>query len=155
MKIKSGLFAEEVVLFGAALALGIFSAYRNITSSGPLIIPEFKFSWTDVVLFAALVLFFIFFSKYQKVASFSFKLFLVLIVFSRTSVVAGTLSSLPWDFWVTIFIVAIFVLIKNVLVHNVGIILAIAGIGSLLGLAISPGTAIIVMVALSFYDIIA
>ncbi|OGM99239.1 MAG: hypothetical protein A2915_02785 [Candidatus Yanofskybacteria bacterium RIFCSPLOWO2_01_FULL_41_34] len=155
MKFKIDLYIKEFILFGTTLLVGIFSAYQIVNSTASTVVPKIKFGWEDAVFLAILAIFFIFFSKYQKVASFSFKLFLVLIVFSGTSVVAGTLSSLPWDFWVTIFIVAIFVLIKNVLVHNVGIILAIAGIGSLLGLAISPGTAIIVMVALSFYDIIA
>lgn len=155
MKFKLGLYLKELLLFGATLAVGIFSAYRNITSSAPVIVPEVRFGWGDIIFLAVLALFFIFFSKYQRVARFSFKLFLVLIVFSGTSVVMSTVFNPPWDVWVTFLIVAGFLSVKNVLVHNIGIILAVAGIGFLLGLAISPGTAVMIMVVLSFYDIIA
>lgn len=155
MRIKLDLYLKELLLFGATLMVGVFSAYRNITSSVPIIVPEVKFGWGDVVFLAVLALFFIFSSRYQRVTSFSFKLFLVLIVFSGTSMVMGAVLSPPWDILVTFLIVVAFLSIKNVLVHNVGIILGVAGIGSLLGLTISPRTAVIIMIILSFYDIIA
>ena len=155
MKINLNLFLKEVILFGTALAIGIFSAYQNIASSVPIMIPEIKFGWGDVIFLAALVLFFVFFSRYQRVARFSFKLFLALIVFSGTSTIMNVVLGSPWDIWAALLIIATFLFIKNVLIHNVGIILAVAGVGSLLGLAISPGTAVIIMVILSFYDIIA
>ncbi len=155
MKLKLGLFSKEAVLFGTTLAVGIFSAYRNIVSSTPLIIPEIRFGWSDAIFLAVLVLFFIFSSKYKKVTSFSFKLFLVLIVFSGTSIIAGAIFSQPWDILATLLITASFLFVRNVLVHNIGIILAVAGIGSLLGLAISPATVVVIMIILSLYDIVA
>ena len=135
--------------------IGVYSAYKNITSFIPVMTPEIKFDWGDAVFFAVLALFFIFFSRYQRAVRFSFKLFLVLIVFSGTSMVASSVLGPLWDIWATFLVVAVFLLIKNVLVHNIGMILGIAGIGSLLGLAISPGTAVIIMIVLSLYDIIA
>ena len=155
LKINLGLFIKEAVLFGATLVMGVFSAHQIITSSISVIIPKIKFGWSDVVFLAVLVLFFIFFSRYQKAARFSFKLFLVLIVFSGSSVIVGVLFNPPWDIWATFLIVAAFLSIKNVLVHNLGIIMAVAGMGSLLGLSISPRTAIIIMAILSLYDIVA
>jgi len=155
LKLKSGLFLKEAVLFGATLMIGVYSAYKNITSFIPVMTPEIKFDWGDAVFFAVLALFFIFFSRYQRAVRFSFKLFLVLIVFSGTSMVASSVLGPLWDIWATFLVVAVFLLIKNVLVHNIGMILGIAGIGSLLGLAISPGTAVIIMIVLSLYDIIA
>lgn len=155
MRIKLDLYLKELVLFSATLTIGVFSAYRYSVSPVFDSLPEIKFGWSDAILLAVLALFFIFFSKYQKVARFSFKLFLVLIVFSGTSTIIGMILGTPWDIWVTFLIMVVFLSIKNVLTHNVGIILAVAGIGSLLGLAISPRTAVIIMVALSFYDIIA
>ena len=142
-------------MFGATLTIGVFSAYRNITSSVPTMIPEVRFGWGDAIFLVALVLFFIFFSRYQRIVSFSFKLFLVLIVFSGASTVTNVVLGPPWDIWVTLLITITFLFIKNVLAHNVGIILAVAGIGFMLGLAISPETAVIIMIILSFYDIIA
>src|SRR3990167_1660742 len=155
MRIKLDLYLKEAVLFGATLGVGVFSAYRNITSSVPIMIPEVRFGWGDAIFFAVLILFFILSSKYKKVTSFSFKLFLVLIVFSGTSVVAGSVFGQPWDILATLLVTFSFMFVRNVLIHNVGIILAVAGVGSLLGLAISPTTAVVVMIILSFYDIIA
>ncbi len=155
MKIKSDFYLKELLLFGATLVVGIFSAYRNLASFTATMAPDIRFGWGDVAFLAMLALFFVFFSRYKKVVSFSFKLFLVLIVFSGTSTIINTMIGQPWDIWVTVFMVAVFLSVKNVLVHNVGIVLAVAGIGSLLGLAISPRTAVIIMVVLSFYDIIA
>lgn len=155
MKLKFELFLKEAILFGMTLVVGIFLTYRNITSSMSIVIPEVKFGWIDAIFLVALALFFIFFSKYQRVTSFTYKLFLVLIVFSGTSMVASAMLSPPWDIWIMLLVVAVFLFIKNVLTHNVGIILGIAGIGSLLGLSISPGTAVVIMAILSFYDIIA
>lgn len=155
MKLKSALFLKELLLFGVTLALGVFSAYQNITSSLPVMIPEVRFGWGDIVFLSALTLFFVFSSKYKRVTSFSFKLFLVLIVFSGTSVIASAVLGPPWDIWVTLLIVAMFLFIKNVLTHNAGVILGVAGVGSLLGLAISPRTAVVIMAILSLYDIFA
>ncbi len=154
MKINLSLFFKEAVLFGVTLMIGIFSAYRSVASSVPVIIPEVRFGWGDAIFFAVLALFFLFFSRYQKVVHFSFKLFLVLIVFSGTSMVASALLSPPWDIWTTFLVVAPFLFIRNVLVHNIGIVFGVAGVGFLLGLSISPWTAVIIMVILSFYDII-
>lgn len=155
MKIKPELFLKAFILFGATLALGIFSAYRNLVLSGPSAVSEIKFGWGDIIFLAALVVVFIFFSRYQRVASFSFKLFLILIVFSGTNAVMGTVFYPPWDIWLTFLVTAVFLSVKNVLVHNIGMILAISGIGSLFGLSISPWAAVVIMVILSFYDIIA
>src|SRR3989338_1673453 len=155
MRIKLDLYLKEAVLFGATLGVGVFSAYRNITSSVPIMIPEVRFGWGDAIFFAVLILFFILSSKYKKVTSFSFKLFLVLIVFSGTSVVAGSVFGHPWDILATLLVTFSFMFVRNVLIHNVGIILAVAGVGSLLGLAISPTTAVVVMIILSLYDIVA
>ena len=155
MTIKPGLYLKELLLFGTTLGVGVFSAYRNLASPVPVFVPEFRFGWNDIILLVALVLFFIFFSKHQKITRFSFKLFLVLIVFSGINIVASAMLGTPLDIWVTISVVVIFLFLKNVLIHNMGIILGVAGIGSLLGLALLPKTVIVVMVVLSFYDIVA
>jgi|SRR3989344_1584220 len=155
MRIKSNFYIKELLLFGATLMIAIFSAYRNVISFTSVVIPEIKFGWGDAILLMALILFFVFFSRHQRIIRFSFKLFLILIVFSGTSAIASSVMGPHWDVWTPFLIVIIFLLIKNVLTHNLGIILGVAGIGSLLGLAIYPKTAIIIMVIFSFYDIVA
>ncbi len=155
MKFRLDLYIKELVLFTATLAVGIFSAYRSVISPIPMVVPEVSFSWGDGVFLLALAIFFIFPSRYPKVTSFSFKLFLILIVFSGTHLVMNALLGPPLDIVVTLLIMATFLFIKNVFAHNIGIILGVAGVGFLLGLAISPRTAVIIMAILSLYDIIA
>ncbi len=155
MKIKLDLYLKELLFFGATIAIGIFASYRIINSPLSEMIPKVNFGWSDVIFLAVLALFFIFFSRYQRVARFSFKLFLVLVVFSGTSTIMSSMLNPSWDLWATLLVVVAFLFIKNVLTHNIGVVLGVAGIGSLLGLAISPGTAVVVMVVLSFYDIVA
>lgn len=155
MRVKLDLYFKELLLFGVALMTGVFSAYRNVNSIVPIMVPEIKFGWDDVIFLVMLALFFIFSSKYRKIVHFSFKLFLVLIVFSGTSAISSAVVGSPWDILITLLITVAFLCIKNVFVHNIGIILAVAGIGSLLGLAIFPKTVIIIMVILSLYDIVA
>ncbi len=155
MKLRLDLYIKEFILFAATLTIGVFSAYRSVTSPVSVTVPEVNFSWVDAVFLAVLALFFIFSSRYPRVTRFSFKLFLALVVFSGTGAIMNAVLGSPWDIGVTLLVTAAFLSIKNVLSHNIGIILGVAGIGSLLGLAISPRTAVILMVILSFYDIIA
>lgn len=146
---------KEFVLFATTLAVGIFSAYQY--SIYPILdpLPKIKFSWSDVIFFALLALFILLTSKYKKLGRISYRIFLILVVFSGTQIVAGSFLSQPNDLWTTLFVVLVFVLIKNVFTHNIGIVLGVAGIGSVLGLSILPKTVVIIMIVLSFYDVIA
>ena len=155
LKLRPDLFSKELMLFGLTLAIGIFSAYRTANFSATLAIPEVRFGWGDAVFIAAVALFLIFSSRFKKVARFSFKLFLALVVFSGAGSVASSILGTPWDLYATILVIMAFLFIRNVLIHNLGIILGVAGIGSVLGLALTPKTVVITMVALSFYDIVA
>ncbi len=137
------------------LTIGVFSAYRYSLSPVFASLPEVKFSWGDVIFLAGVVLFSLFASRYKKLARFSFKLFLILVVFSGTQIVMGSFLAQQVDLWAALFITLAFIFLRNVLSHNVGVILGVAGIGSVLGLSLSPKTAVIIMVIFSFYDIIA
>jgi len=144
-----------VILFATTLVVGIFSAYQYSTYPILESLPEIKFSWSDVVFFVLMALFIFLTSKYKKLGKISYRIFLILVVFSGTQIVAGSFLSQPNDLWVALFVVLVFIMTRNVLAHNVGIILGIAGIGSILGLSILPKTVVIIMIVLSFYDIIA
>lgn len=155
MKIKLNLYLKEVVLFGATFAVGIFSAHQYFISPVLESLPEVKFDWSDIAFLSIAVLFFLLASKYKKLGRISFRIFLVLVVFSGTQVVAGSLFLPPIDLLFTLAVILIFIFVRNVISHNLGILLGIAGIGSVLGLSISPKTAVLIMIVLSFYDIVA
>lgn len=155
MKLKFGLFIKEAILFATTVAVGVFSAYQYFISPVFVAIPEIKVGWSDIIFLAIVVLFFLLASRYKKIGRISFRIFLVLVVFSGTQIVAGSLFLPPIDLLFTLAVILIFVFVKNVISHNLGVLLGIAGIGSVLGLSISPKTAVVIMIILSFYDIIA
>jgi len=156
VKIAPSLFIKEVILFGLTLALGLYAAYRyslNLTD----IIQEgmVKFTLTDLVVLLILFGAIFFISRHKRIARFSFKFFLILVVFSGTQVVLGTILPSPWDLLIAVLFTLVFSIGINVLVHNLGIILGIAGIAAVFGLSISTELGLILLVALSLYDIMA
>ena len=154
MKIRPKLFFKEALLFSATLAVGIFTAYRYSLMPDAIQLPELKLSFWDALLVIVVLSFFVFAPKYKRVAKFSFKFFLVFVVFAGTQIIAGAFVSPPMDLAAAVIAVLVFIFLRNVLVHNIGVILGIAGIASVLGLALSPKTALFLLVILSFYDIL-
>ena len=154
MIIRLKLFFKEALLFAVTLAVGIFTAYRYSLMPDAIQLPELKLSFWDALLVIVVLSFFVFAPKYKRVAKFSFKFFLVFVVFAGTQIIAGAFVNPPMDLAAAVIAVLIFIFLRNVLVHNIGVILGIAGIASVLGLALSPKTALFLLVILSFYDIL-
>lgn len=156
MKLLSSLFIKEAILFGLTLGLGLYTArYYSFYFGGFPEAGTIKFTLTDLVV---LLLFFgaiFFITRYKKIARFSFKIFLVLMVFSGAQVIFGTFLSSPWNLVLALCFALFFSKGGNVLLHNLGIIFGIGGVGAVLGLSISVEVGLILLVALSLYDIVA
>ena len=156
MKFRPGLFLKELFLFGSTILIGIFSAYsyRPLIEKS-VVEPQFS-SWDDIVIFLAiLAIISVIILKFRKVGGFFLRFFLLLVVFSGSQIIYGSVVSSPWDLALAIATVLLFMFVKNVFIHDVGLVLGLAGISSVLGITISPKTAVFLMVILSFYDIIA
>lgn len=155
MIVKLGLFSKELFLFGATLLVGLFSAYRL----APLAEKSFvqaSFSFYNAIFFLMFFIILIALMKsFKRFNLIAFKFFLLLVVFSGSQVILGSFIPLPWDILLAMVFVAIFMLIHNVLVHDLGIMLGIAGISSVLGITVSPMIGLALLVILSFYDILA
>lgn len=136
------------------MAVGIFTAYRYSLMPDAVQLPEIRFSFWDAVILIAIISFFVFAPKYKKVAGFSFKFFLIFVVFAGSQIIAGALVNPPYDLLAALAVTLIFVFLRSVMVHNIGVIMGVAGIASILGLAIFPKTALLLLVVLSFYDIL-
>lgn len=153
--LKFNLFFKEVVLFGTTLLLGIFSANNYF----PLIeknILEPSFSWDSIAIFLIFaVIFYLVVLRFKRVGAVFFKFLLALVVFSGSQLIFGSFVNAPWDLLLALTLVLMFIFIRNVLVHNVGMMLGIAGVSSMLGITISPLTAVVLLGILSFYDILA
>jgi len=155
MILKPALFLKEVILFGTTLLLGVFSAhnYSSVVEKG---IIESSFSWDNIIIvliFAAV--FYMIVLRFKRVGAVFFKFLLAFVVFSGSQLIFGSIISSPWGLVLALGLVLTFILIRNVLVHNIGMILGIAGVSSMLGITISPLTAVVLLGILSFYDILA
>jgi presenilin-like A22 family membrane protease len=156
MKIQPSLFLKEALLFGSTLALGLFVAYRYLLlSSASEIVQPSSFSSGDFVGFIVVVGMVWFASRVPRLAHWVFWIFLSLVVLSGSQVVIASVAPFPWDIAGGLAILTVFLLARNVLVHDLAIIIAIAGIGSVVGIMITPTVGILAFALLSFYDIIA
>ena len=155
LRLGFSIFIKEAVLFGLTLALGLYAAHYYFYFGSFLGEEAIRFTLTDLIVLLIFfgVIFFI--ARHKRIAHFSFKLFLVLIVFSGAQVVFGTFLSSPWDLVLAVLFAVIFYKGGNVLFHNLGIIFCIGGIGAVFGLSISAEVGLILLVTLSLYDIIA
>ena len=156
MKLRFSLFIKEVFLFGSTLTLGIYTAYRYVFYFSDLVQNRaVRLTLADLVILVILFGAIFFVARHKKVSRFSFKFFLLLVVFSGTQVILGTFVPSPWDLATAVIFTFIFSRGGNVLLHDLGIILGIGGIGAVFGLSISVEFGLILLVVLSLYDIIA
>lgn len=156
LQIRFSIFIKEAILFGLTLGLGLYSAYYyNFYSQSLINETGLNFTVTDLVVLVILILALILATRYKKIYNFSFKFFLLLIVFLGSQVVFGTFISSPWDLFAALLFTLMFSRGWNVLFHNLGIIFGIAGVAAVFGLSISTQLGLIFLIALSIYDILA
>ena len=156
INLRLDLFWKELVLFGLALSAGIFSASRQADQVDIKTVESMSYSWENIIVFFIfLILISLLLPRFNKLSLVAFKFFLVLVVFSGSQAFFETFISSPLDLLLALGLTICFVVFHSVLIHNLGIIIGIAGISSLLGLVIKPELAIGLLVILSFYDILA
>ncbi len=156
MRFYPSLFIKEVILFGSTLALGIFVSvkYLAFLSTAELLQPS-SITIGDLVSLVIILGLVWLLSRLPRFAAGMFWVFLSLIIFSGTQIAALSFVSFPWDIMIALGVLLIFILVRIVIVHDLAIILAVAGMGAMIGLEITPSVAIIACILLSFYDIIA
>jgi len=156
MSLKPSLLWKELLMFGAAQFLGIWSAFKLLPLVKELGGVRLEFSLTDViflVIFGAL--FFFLLTRTRKGGGFFIRAFLVLVVFSGSQIIFVSFFNENIATFLALFTAALFYFARFVMVQNIAMILAIAGIGSIFGLSVTPFVAVIILLALSFYDIAA
>ncbi|OGN02833.1 MAG: hypothetical protein A2651_01595 [Candidatus Yanofskybacteria bacterium RIFCSPHIGHO2_01_FULL_42_12] len=155
-KLGFSLFIKEVILFGLTLGLGLYTVrYYYFYFGGFPGGEAVKFTWADLAVLLIVLGAVFFIARHKRVARFSFKIFLILVIFSGTQVVLGTFLPSPWNLALALIFVLIFSGGRNVLSHNLGIIFGIGGIGAVFGLSISVEVGLVLLVVLSLYDIVA
>ncbi len=156
MNFKLSLFGKELLLYGMAMAVGLFVAYHYGSYTPDAIIVEpLQFTWQNVSIIMGSFLFFSFvLAKFRRIAGFSFKFFLFLVVISGSQLFFASFIQSPWDLIAAVAVGLVMLAARMIITHNIGTILGIAGVSALLGLSITPIAALIIISALSIYDII-
>lgn len=153
MRLNLRLFLKELLLFSSALFLAIFSASRLLASDMTVILPS-KFDLKDIIVFVVLIAVLILAKNKKKFLHGFYRTSLILVIFLGSQLVFSAFFISPFDLILAVSLLVVFFIYKNVLMHNLAILLGITGIGIMLGMSIVPKTAVIFLVILSFYDII-
>jgi len=149
----------EIIIFCLVLFLGLFSAIeaKKIIIQEEIEISPIGFEGflAYFVLATLIILLIIYIPKIKKYQAKIYKFF---FIFSSLFGTLTVLSVFLPDLFSIPLIILLFILwlkMRNVLIHDILIILALSGIGYFFGLAIEPKTVILLLLVLSFYDFIA
>lgn len=145
-------------MFAATLAIGVYTAMAYAAGRAvdlPSPIPPGGFTQADAIIIGVMVLSLLLIMKSRRASAFFLWAFLIILIFSGTQLVLGALVSPPWDLFGALLAVVLVIAVHNVLSHNLGIILGIAGVGAALGLTITPQLGLVLLVVFSLYDILA
>lgn len=149
------LFLQELGLFVLTQLIGIFVALRSRT-----LIKEqdltVDFTVGQIIVFLVLLILFVYFiRKFSYRSAIFFRLILGIAIFAGSQAVLSLIFRDIISTLIALFLALAVLKFKMVLLHNIGIVLALAGIGAVLGLSLTPISVILLLLILSFYDIIA
>ena len=154
---KLGLTIKVLVLFAATQLLGVYTASRllpQLADTAAAGISDFTLSGILLtVVFTAVFLFLSF--RFEYFGSWLYRVFLTVIIFSAAQVLAGIWFGPTIALIIALTVPLVYWLWQSVLAQNAVMLVTLAAIGAALGLAVTPLTAVIALVVLSFYDIIA
>ena len=153
------VFVIEFFLFSLTLVLGIATAYKShqIVIIQKIEIPQISFLQFIAQFFIAtiFILLIVRIIKFRKQKELIFRSLFVLAVFS-----GGFLLLSIWFSNIIPLVLMIALIVSwwkkpSILVQNACVILAIAGIGSVLGLTLKPETITVFLIIFSIYDVVA
>lgn len=151
------ILRKIVILFGSTQFFGLYIARQLLPRLEPSLTKDISnFSIGDAVILAVAVIFIYFLSsKLPRLSTFLYKIFLTIIIFSTAEMILAIWLSPNLAFLTASVLVFAFWFWQTVLVQDLVMLLTLAGIGALFGLALTPLTAVYILVIMSFYDIIA
>lgn len=156
IRFAAPLFVHELVMFSAALAAGIFTARRFQDLGVVSVRPDFSFSFRDVAfLIIFLVVFIAVVLRYRQIAHRYFQIFLPLVTLWGAQIIASAWLAFPFDWFAGAAVATLYLATRRILVHNFAVLCGIVGIGIAFGMNVTPRFAVVLLVGMSIYDIIA
>lgn len=151
------IFWKEAVLFILTQVLGIFVAIKLSIAFKELKIESQPISLLNFLIYFFIVtLIIVLFFKISKKGSGVFlEIFFILALVSGLDILFGTIIVEPWAMIISICLIIFRFIYPVVIVHNLVIIGGLSGVGGLLGLNIIPRNAIVILIILAIYDVVA
>ncbi len=153
------IFLIEAVLFLSASVLAIASAFEldKLVKAQRIYLPaislqDFAFSFLFVTFF---ILFFVFYKKADKFKEIIFKSLFVITCFWGGMTCLSLFIPIFGAVLIIGALIFLWLEIPSIWVHNILIILGLAGAASFFGLGFNPAVAVVILVVFSFYDFIA
>jgi len=154
------IFIFEAFLFSLTLSLGILSAWRINEILKIENIPLSKISFFEFLgyffLFTLFFIFLVYFKKGEEKKGIIFKTLFIFSVFFGGEILLSSLIGFS-GICAILMGILIFLWLKSssIFIHDLIIILGIAGVGAVLGLSLEPQIIILLLIIFSIYDIIA
>jgi len=152
-------FVFEIFLFSLSLALGILASIRlNEIFKSLEITPSRITIWQFIIYFilvTLLLVLVVYFLKFRKGKKIFFKgMFLFTVAFGNLLFFGLWLPGIL-SFGLVILLIILLLKINSLVIHNLVLIFAIAGVGASLGLRLKPEMVILLLLIFSVYDYIA
>ena len=144
----------ELLVFGAIQLFGLLVGYKLAASpqytAQAVQLAPFDF----IAAFFIATAFFLIFLKFLRKATL-FKLLFIFLILVGTKTAFTAFFSNNIASVLTLGVLLVWLLLPYVLTHNFVLLTAISGIGASIGLGLEPGAVILILSALSLYDVIA
>lgn len=158
MKFKNfNIFWKEAFLFTLTQALGIFVVVRLSKLLKDLEIELQPISLTYLLIYFLVItlLILIFLKVSKKGTGVVLQIFFILAVFSGLDILFSTFIIEPGAAILAAGLIIFRFIYPAVLLHNLVVVGGLAGIGGMLGITLFPRDAIILLIILAIYDVIA
>lgn len=117
---------------------------------------SFRFGMMDFVMAAAVIGLFIWaIMRRDRASRLIYRLFFFLVIFGGAQIIFSAFFSFWIALLLTVLLIATMITKPVVMVQNVSVLLAIAGMATVIGLSLTPLLAVWALLVLSFYDIVA
>ena len=153
------------------IAIGLLATQRHLVGGRTILLEPVDVTTNDILIFVAVFLIFTaLLVKFVRAGTVALRLGMAIAIFVGSQFVAAAFVPDPWPTLFGLFMAVVPLLTRShyirvmgwvsrlfpvVLIHNLAMVIAIAGIASLVGQSVTPIMAAVLLAVLSIYDIIA
>ncbi len=156
MNDKTRIFLFSIGMYVVTLALALTAAWQHVLHPALEggIAPLELTAQNGFIFIGVFVVFTFLMVRFIRFAHVSLSFFLVIALIAGTRFILSAWIPLPYDILGAVALAVLYKFVPRVIVHDTAIILGISGLGALLGQSMTPIVAMILLAALSIYDIV-